>query len=228
MFTHHKTFQAAPVEVPYGLEAVYANHVLVRFSATTFMLDFVQVLPGVRLHRVRSRVSLLPQDAYLLSQAIDGCPDSGESWSSGRARLRGGEPAGSDTDAPGPLPMLPYYPAPDRSEPRSNAPARSTRPHIVVPADLRASPCNFVMLATSRDEVVLDFVHLLPNHFDFTVSARVVLPPGTLRMLAEALEEALSQFSAKHGPVSSPESEEWASNLRRPAAWGLSMPFAIN
>lgn len=70
MKRHIRTFQEAPVEVPETLEPVYANHVLVRYSATRFLLDFAQVLPGVRTHRVRARISLTPHDALLLSEML--------------------------------------------------------------------------------------------------------------------------------------------------------------
>ena len=75
MHKHMKTFQEAPVEVPENLEPVYANHVLVRYSSTRFLLDFAQVLPGVRTHRVRTRISLTPHDTLMLSEALS------EQWS---------------------------------------------------------------------------------------------------------------------------------------------------
>jgi hypothetical protein len=61
-----------PVEVAPG---IYTNLQLITHSSTEFIIDFIQVLPGVPKAQVRSRAILSPQHAkrflYALKENID-------------------------------------------------------------------------------------------------------------------------------------------------------------
>ena len=223
MKRHIKTFQEAPVEVPQNLEPVYANHVLVRYSSTRFLLDFALVLPGVSTHRVRARISLTSHDTLLLSEMLaehrqplvddelgydpwlghrlPGPVEDGEQGASRAVESSGG------AGRPG------VYPA---------------KPQVLVPLGLPTVVSNFVITSASPGEVILDFAYLVPNLFKIQVVARLIITPACLDRLSETLEQGLSDFAARHGPVSEPESRDCARNLRSPAVWGTSVPFAKN
>ncbi|CAN5170496.1 DUF3467 domain-containing protein [soil metagenome] len=49
---------------------VYSNFAVITHSASEFVLDFIQVMPGVPKARVKSRVILTPQHAKRLMQAL--------------------------------------------------------------------------------------------------------------------------------------------------------------
>jgi len=50
---------------------VYSNLVLVNHSPTEFVLDFIQLMPGVQQAKVRSRVILAPLHAKRMLSAIE-------------------------------------------------------------------------------------------------------------------------------------------------------------
>jgi hypothetical protein len=89
--------------------------------------------------------------------------------------------------------------------------------------------CNFVIASSCLGEVILDFAHVVPSVYRFRVAARLILTPACLNRLCETLEQGLSDYSVRYGPVSHPGSRDCADdNLRSPAVWGLSVPFARN
>jgi hypothetical protein len=202
MHRQFRTFQEAPVEVPECLEPVFANYILVRYSATRFLLDFAQVLPGGCTHRVCARISLTPHDTLLLSQSLDErrmpLVDDGLGYETLSANYASGA-------------------------------FDNGKRQICTPADLPAIACNFVIFSSCQGEIILDFAHLIPSVYRFCVAARLIITPACLNRLCETLEQGLSDYSARYGPVSHPGSQDCAvDNLRSPAEWGLSVPFARN
>ena len=51
-------------------QGVYANLAIINHSASEFVLDFVNVMPGLPKSKVRSRVILTPQHAKRLLRAL--------------------------------------------------------------------------------------------------------------------------------------------------------------
>lgn len=49
---------------------IYSNFAVITHSNTEFILDFIQVMPGVPKARVRSRIILTPQHAKRLMKAL--------------------------------------------------------------------------------------------------------------------------------------------------------------
>ena len=71
MATPQKPHPAAPViEVPAGLEAVYANLVRIAHSPSEMVLDFAHLLPGVPTASVRARIIMSPLGVKLLYRAL--------------------------------------------------------------------------------------------------------------------------------------------------------------
>jgi hypothetical protein len=60
------------IEVPEEVSGgVYSNFVIVGHNSSEFVLDFVQILPGLPQAKVRSRVILAPQHAKRLLNALE-------------------------------------------------------------------------------------------------------------------------------------------------------------
>jgi hypothetical protein len=60
------------IEVPEEVASgVYANFVIVGHNSAEFVVDFVQILPGLPQAKVRSRVIMAPQHAKRLLAALE-------------------------------------------------------------------------------------------------------------------------------------------------------------
>ena len=60
------------IEVPEEIAGgVYSNFVIVGHNSSEFVLDFVQILPGLPQAKVRSRVIVAPQHAKRLLAALE-------------------------------------------------------------------------------------------------------------------------------------------------------------
>src|SRR5690606_21188994 len=51
-------------------QGIYANMVIINHSATEFIIDFVNVMPGVEYAKVRSRMILAPEHAKRMLHAL--------------------------------------------------------------------------------------------------------------------------------------------------------------
>jgi hypothetical protein len=49
---------------------IYSNFAVITHSSSEFILDFIQVMPGMPKARVRSRIILTPQHAKRLAKAL--------------------------------------------------------------------------------------------------------------------------------------------------------------
>jgi hypothetical protein len=58
---------------------------------------------------------------------------------------------------------------------------------------------NQMMVSHTREEFVIDFLNLFPPQG--VVNARVIVSPGHLKRMIRALQENLSRYEARHGPI---------------------------
>lgn len=58
------------IEIPDGMEAVYANLVRIAHSPSELVLDFAHLMPGLTTAKVRTRVIMSPLGAKLLQRAL--------------------------------------------------------------------------------------------------------------------------------------------------------------
>lgn len=64
--------QALNVELsPEAADGIYSNLAIINHSHSEFVVDFVQVMPGVPKARVKSRIILTPQHAKRLVRALN-------------------------------------------------------------------------------------------------------------------------------------------------------------
>jgi hypothetical protein len=59
------------IEVPPGLEAIYANFALIAHSASEIIIDFARVLPNTPKAKVYARIITTPMHAKLLLRALN-------------------------------------------------------------------------------------------------------------------------------------------------------------
>lgn len=62
--------QRISIEVPAGVDAVYANAALIANTPAEILVDFVQVLPRMTKGQVKARVIMSPLNAKLFLQAL--------------------------------------------------------------------------------------------------------------------------------------------------------------
>ena len=74
------------IEVPEDISSgVYSNFVIVGHNSSEFVVDFVQILPGLPQAKVRSRVILAPQHAKRLLAALE---DNIKKYEAGFGRIQ--------------------------------------------------------------------------------------------------------------------------------------------
>ncbi len=62
--------QQINIEIPEGLEAVYANFAVITHSVSEIIVDFARILPNAPKGRVYARVIMTPMNAKLLHRAL--------------------------------------------------------------------------------------------------------------------------------------------------------------
>ncbi len=65
--------------------------------------------------------------------------------------------------------------------------------------DAALEPLSAFMIAHTREEFILDFIHLVPPQG--VVTARIVTSPGHLKRIVQALAANLARYEEAHGPV---------------------------
>jgi len=63
---------------------------------------------------------------------------------------------------------------------------------------------NLMMINHSETEFVLDFVFVQPGQPKAKVGSRIITSPQHAKQLLRALQENLSIYEQKHGPISTP------------------------
>ena len=88
-------------------------------------------------------------------------------------------------------------------------------PNIELPDDLEAQFVNFVRIAHTASEFVLDFSLLLPGVVKPKVESRLVMSPTAAKLFLRALNENLNRYETNFGEISVPGSHTLADDLFR-------------
>ncbi len=75
---------------------------------------------------------------------------------------------------------------------------------LEVPASLNAVYSNAVIVSHTHNEVVLDFVQLMPNDPRARIQSRVVMTPTNAKLFLKALGDNLARYEATHGEIKTP------------------------
>ena len=69
--SEHKKKEGLNIELTEEIaEGIYSNLAIINHSPSEFVVDFIQVMPGISKAKVKSRVVLTPQDAKRLMKAL--------------------------------------------------------------------------------------------------------------------------------------------------------------
>ena len=79
--------------------------------------------------------------------------------------------------------------------------------------DPSASYSNSVMISHTANEVIFDFIQIMPNDSHARVQKRIVMTPTHAKMFLIALQDNMNKFEEKHGEVTLPERPSLADQL---------------
>jgi len=94
--------------------------------------------------------------------------------------------------------------------------AQNPLPNIELPNDLESKYVNFVRIAHTLSEFVLDYTLLLPGVTKPKVDARLVMSPTAAKLFLRAMAENLSRYEKTFGEITLPGSHSLADDLFRP------------
>ena len=81
------------------------------------------------------------------------------------------------------------------------------------PRDPSAIYANMVMITHTANEVIFDFIQLMPNDDRARVQKRLMMTPVHSKLFLHALQENLQKFEAKHGEIGTPSRQTLADQL---------------
>ena len=59
-----------PIDYPEDLDSVYSNLARITHTPSEFVFDFAQILPGIKVPKLQSRILLSPLSAKLIYKAL--------------------------------------------------------------------------------------------------------------------------------------------------------------
>jgi hypothetical protein len=79
---------------------------------------------------------------------------------------------------------------------------------LEIPATLNAVYTNAAIISQTKNELVLDFLQILPNDPRARVQSRVVMNPSSAKALLLALEKNIQAYEQTNGEISAPPPPE--------------------
>lgn len=98
---------------------------------------------------------------------------------------------------------------------QSNPPKKTNKRQIrlELPKDPSATYSNTVMISHTANEVIFDFIQIMPNDNRARVQKRIVMTPTHAKMLLNALTDNINKFEDKHGEINLPQRTSLADQL---------------
>ncbi|MCY4017902.1 MAG: DUF3467 domain-containing protein [Chloroflexi bacterium] len=84
---------------------------------------------------------------------------------------------------------------------------------LELPKDASAIYANTVMITHTANELVFDFIQVMPNDNRARVQKRIVMTPIHAKLLLQALEDNLQKYERKHGEIVAPQRQSLAEQL---------------
>lgn len=84
---------------------------------------------------------------------------------------------------------------------------------LELPKDPSAVYSNTVMISHTANEVVFDFIQIMPNDNRARVQKRIIMTPAHAKMFLNAMNENMTKFEDKHGEIIVPQKPSLADQL---------------
>lgn len=75
---------------------------------------------------------------------------------------------------------------------------------LALPKDPSAAYANMVMVTHNANEVIFDFIQVLPNDSHARVQKRIAMTPTHAKMFLKALDSNIQRYEDKHGDIDVP------------------------
>ncbi len=72
---------------------------------------------------------------------------------------------------------------------------------LELPANLNAVYTNAAVISQTKNEIVLDFVQILPNDPRARIQSRVVMTPSSAKAFLQALEKNIQMYEQANGEI---------------------------
>ena len=79
--------------------------------------------------------------------------------------------------------------------------AQKRQVKLELPADPSATYANMVMITHNANEVIFDFIQVLPNDDKARLQKRVLMSPTHSKLFLHALQDNIAKYEAKHGAL---------------------------
>ena len=76
---------------------------------------------------------------------------------------------------------------------------------LEIPANLNAIYSNAVIISQTTNEIVMDFLQIMPNDPRARVQTRVVMTPTNAKLFLQALQTNLARFEQNYGEIPVPQ-----------------------
>lgn len=84
---------------------------------------------------------------------------------------------------------------------------------IELPKDPSAIYSNMVMITHTANEVIFDFIQVMPNDNRARLQKRVMMTPTHSKLFLHALQENMTKYEASHGQIETPTRQTLADQL---------------
>ena len=84
---------------------------------------------------------------------------------------------------------------------------------LELPRDPSAIYSNMVMITHNVNEVIFDFIQVLPNDDRARLQKRVIMTPTHSKLFLNALQENVAKYEKSHGVLSAPPRQTLADQL---------------
>ena len=84
---------------------------------------------------------------------------------------------------------------------------------VELPKDPSAIYSNMVMITHTANEVIFDFIQVMPNDDRARLQKRVMMTPTHSKLFLIALQENMSKYEASHGKIDTPARQTLADQL---------------
>jgi len=75
---------------------------------------------------------------------------------------------------------------------------------LEIPANLSATYANTVVISQNSNEIIFDFVQVMPNDPRARIQQRVVMTPVHAKLFLRTLTDTVSRYEQQHGELTLP------------------------